>query len=149
MHTKSMLAYPLVRAQTSYPSRLPSSLVLPSIVLIISRSACTTMPVCIQSVEVRRTRKKLPGVIFVRSVAEGSRRNASFSFAEAARESHENEGTIGSDTPRLWHARFRQKQANPAHHAHSAPSCPSIYSRTQGPLFCPPISRGCCCRYCW
>src|SRR4030095_3596639 len=75
------------------------------------------MPVWIQSVEMLRTRKKLPGRAF------DWLPNLPLLLAEAARESHENEVAIGSGCPTASQACFRQKHAKPAHHAHGFLRC--------------------------
>lgn len=57
---RSSLARPRARRHASNPSRWPSSLVLPSMVMKVVPSSLSTRPVCVQSVAVRRTRKMLP-----------------------------------------------------------------------------------------
>ena len=69
MMMKSSPWYPCTRAHTSKPSAEPSSFVFPSMLLNVSASAWTTMPVCAYFgplPDVFGLRKKLPGVIRTR-----------------------------------------------------------------------------------
>src|SRR5262249_32944110 len=82
---KSLLAIARVRRHTSYPSGLPLSFVLPSMVVIVSAATASTIPMCCQLYADLGIRNTYPGLIDANSAAVLGRRNVPAASAFPAR----------------------------------------------------------------